>query len=92
MASVHPEHSFTVIPSLAASDADRVFISSTSHNDILFNAHKYNALGISIQDIFPIHNIEKLKKEVHRIDMKLQHCKSLQYNMKLPSRSKFFNN
>jgi hypothetical protein len=89
----HPDPYSTVIPSLAASAAHRVFVSGTNSNDTTRTIQKISLFEPSDQDIFQFNSYSKPKKEVNGTEMNtVQHCKSIQYNMKLSSGQKFFNN
>ena len=88
----HPDSITTVIPSLSANVAERVFHFSTSDSIIIANMHQASMLKANIEDIFQSNLYRNQKKEVNDIIMNLKHCKSFQYNMKWPVEQKFFNN
>lgn len=89
----HADLNPSVIHLMAAPYADEVFISGTFPNTISEYRMIVSTAGNHPKDIYLLNPITNQKKEVDDEEMnELQHCKSIQYNMKLSSLAKFFNN
>jgi hypothetical protein len=92
MAPVHPDLLSSAIPSLAAPDAGRVFVSGISFIKNMRIMPGIRLFDAPQQHIFQFNPGINQKKEVHDIKNELQHCKSIQYNTKWSSGPDFFNN
>ena len=92
LASVNHDLNPSVNP-LAASCADQFSISGTFSSNYSDKILTVSLFGSIFNDISYTYTFDNLKKEVKGKKMnKLQHCRSIQYNMKLSFPAKFFNN